>query len=168
MYGAVLRSFQKSVEPKKKKKKKKNKRQEMASEARGQLKALAEKRDLVDAELATSIDYLETCGAGMRAPLVDDEGFPRADIDVYEVRRHRQSVIRLRNDRRALSDQMERALHELHAQERVSIPPQGSVSSAPPPASFENSSAAPTPGNGRWCTYFLCEKKKKKKKKKGF
>ncbi len=34
----------------------------------------------------------------MRGQLVDSEGFPRGDIDVYSVRSARQRVLCLRND----------------------------------------------------------------------
>lgn len=43
------------------------------------------------------------------------QGFPRADIDVHAVRLDRNAVIRLTNDHKALSQQMEQLLHKLHA-----------------------------------------------------
>lgn len=43
----------------------------------------------------------------MDTPLVDPEGFPRADIDVAGVRTARVHIIRLRNDLRALLREME-------------------------------------------------------------
>ena len=33
-----------------------------------------------------------TTSAGMEEPLVDGEGFPRSDIDVYQVRHARHSI----------------------------------------------------------------------------
>lgn len=51
----------------------------------------------------------------MKEPLIDAEGFPRADIDVYAVRNARVNIIRSNNDRQALTDRIEKALHELHA-----------------------------------------------------
>jgi 26S proteasome non-ATPase regulatory subunit 9 len=73
----------------------------------------------------------------MTAPLVDNEGFPRSDIDVYQVRTVRQKVIckylhfvtyknfyetylstGLRNDLKNLTNQVESVLHNLHAQQR--------------------------------------------------
>lgn len=43
----------------------------------------------------------------MQTPLVDPEGFPRADIDVAGVRTARANIIRLRNDLQAVRDEME-------------------------------------------------------------
>ena len=37
--------------------------------------------------------YMQQAGVGMTGPLVDEEGFPRSDIDVYAVRTARNRVI---------------------------------------------------------------------------
>ena len=52
---------------------------------------------------------------GITTPLVDDEGYPRADIDVYRARTLRKRLIEIRNDRRAVLEKMERGLIELGA-----------------------------------------------------
>lgn len=51
----------------------------------------------------------------MSSPLVDPEGFPRADIDVYTVRHARAALVRLRNDHRAVVEEMARALGVVYA-----------------------------------------------------
>ena len=51
----------------------------------------------------------------MSSPLVDSDGFPRADIDVASVRTARSKIIHLRNDVRAVSDQIASALELLMA-----------------------------------------------------
>lgn len=51
----------------------------------------------------------------MTTPLVDPEGFPRADIDVYAVRHARVSLNRLRNDHRDVVDRLGRVLEEVYA-----------------------------------------------------
>lgn len=51
----------------------------------------------------------------MTTPLVDPEGFPRADIDVYAVRHARVSLNRLRNDHRNVVDRLGRVLEEVYA-----------------------------------------------------
>ena len=51
----------------------------------------------------------------MTTPLVDPEGFPRADIDVYAVRHARVSLNRLRNDHRDVVDRLGRALEQVYA-----------------------------------------------------
>ena len=42
-------------------------------------------KDALEAELKALGQVLESQGCGMEDPLVDGEGFPRADIDVYQV-----------------------------------------------------------------------------------
>ena len=54
----------------------------------------------------------------MKGALVDREGFPRADIDIYAVRTARQKVLCLQNDHKALMKLLEKKLHQLHAEER--------------------------------------------------
>jgi hypothetical protein len=51
----------------------------------------------------------------MTTPLVDPEGFPRADIDVYAIRHARVSLNRLRNDHRDVVDRLGRVLEEVYA-----------------------------------------------------
>lgn len=51
----------------------------------------------------------------MSSPLVDPEGFPRADIDVYTVRHARAAIVRLRNDHRAVVEEMGRVLQVVYA-----------------------------------------------------
>jgi hypothetical protein len=51
----------------------------------------------------------------MSSPLVDPEGFPRADIDVYAVRHARAALVRLRNDHRAVVEEMGRVLQVVYA-----------------------------------------------------
>ncbi|NXP50879.1 PSMD9 ATPase, partial [Heliornis fulica] len=57
-------------------------------------------------------------GVGMNGPLVDAEGFPRDDIDLYQVRAARHDIVCLQNDHKALMKQVEEALHQLHAREK--------------------------------------------------
>jgi 26S proteasome non-ATPase regulatory subunit 9 len=51
----------------------------------------------------------------MHSPLVDPEGFPRADIEVYTVRLARAAIVRLRNDHRAVVEEMGRLLQVVYA-----------------------------------------------------
>jgi 26S proteasome regulatory subunit N4 len=54
-------------------------------------------------------------GAGLTGSLVDSQGYPRADLDLYQVRQQRQRVNCLRNDHKALMKEIETLLHKLHA-----------------------------------------------------
>ena len=51
----------------------------------------------------------------MNTPLVDPEGFPRADIDVYAIRHARVALNRLRNDHRDVVDRLGRVLEQVYA-----------------------------------------------------
>jgi 26S proteasome non-ATPase regulatory subunit 9 len=55
---------------------------------------------------------------GMDGKLVDKEGYPRADIDLYKVREARQQIIRLRNDYKALMEKIEEEIVRVHAHTR--------------------------------------------------
>ena len=54
----------------------------------------------------------------MHEPLVDNEGFPRGDIDVHNVLIMRNRVNRLQNDHKAIMKEIEDALIAVHAQNR--------------------------------------------------
>ncbi|KAL7730480.1 hypothetical protein ACLKA6_000484 [Drosophila palustris] len=53
---------------------------------------------------------------GMNGPLVDSEGFPRNDIDIYQVRQARQTIICLQNDHKELMDQIQTLLNKYHSE----------------------------------------------------
>lgn len=59
---------------------------------------------------------------GLTGKLVDEEGFPRADIDLYAVRGARHRLHVLKTDYMEVRDQIEKELHALHAQGRVPVP----------------------------------------------
>ncbi|XP_020378246.2 26S proteasome non-ATPase regulatory subunit 9 isoform X1 [Rhincodon typus] len=80
---------------------------------------LVKKKDAIEAQIKAYYDILEGQNkAGMDEPLVDIEGYPRTDINVYEVRTARHNIICLQNDHKALMKQIEEALHQLHARDR--------------------------------------------------
>ncbi|XP_064553164.1 26S proteasome non-ATPase regulatory subunit 9 isoform X2 [Drosophila montana] len=53
---------------------------------------------------------------GMTGSLVDAEGFPRNDIDIYQVRQARQTIICLQNDHKELMNQIQTLLNQYHAE----------------------------------------------------
>mmetsp|Transcript_2444 Transcript_2444/g.5601 ORF Transcript_2444/g.5601 Transcript_2444/m.5601 type:complete len:239 (-) Transcript_2444:591-1307(-) len=55
---------------------------------------------------------------GLTGNLVDEEGFPRADIDIPTIRKHRHRLAILKTDRKALERDIEEKLHELHEAQR--------------------------------------------------
>jgi len=52
----------------------------------------------------------------MTGPLVDSEGFPRNDIDIYQVRQARQTIICLQNDHKELMNQIQTLLNQYHSE----------------------------------------------------
>lgn len=80
---------------------------------------LVRRKDELEAQIKACYELLESQkGVGMNEPLVDAEGFPRDDIDLYQVRTARHNIICLQNDHKALMKQVEEALHQLHAREK--------------------------------------------------
>ena len=77
------------------------KRQSMESEAEG-----------IISELTTSDDP-GVPPMGVDTPLVDQDGYPRGDIDVYRARTLRHRLATLRTDHRSTVDEIERLLTEL-------------------------------------------------------
>ncbi|KAJ8874287.1 hypothetical protein PR048_025133 [Dryococelus australis] len=67
----------------------------------------------------------------MKEPLVDADGFPRQDIDVYQVRHARHRIICLMNDHKALMKQIEQGLITIHSQIRESGVADGLISPQP-------------------------------------
>lgn len=67
-------------------------------------------KDSIQAALDAQYGILSSHGVGLADALVDAEGFPRADVDVYAVRHARVRVIELRNDLRAVMDKLADAL----------------------------------------------------------
>lgn len=71
----------------------------------------------------------------MTGLLVDAEGFPRNDIDVYQVRVARNQIICLQNDLKGLLKEIEKGIHAVHAEARENE--QGSSGLSPKTAGLE-------------------------------
>lgn len=57
---------------------------------------------------------------GMNESLLDVEGYPRADIDVYAVRQARHQIICLQNDLKEIMREIEKGLVTVHTEARAS------------------------------------------------
>ncbi|KAF8798959.1 hypothetical protein BYT27DRAFT_7246389 [Phlegmacium glaucopus] len=79
-----------------------------------QARALMAQKTNIEAELETHISILKANNVTMQTPLVDLEGFPRADIDIYAVRGARVRIIELRNDLKAVIDAIGKALEGIY------------------------------------------------------
>ncbi|KAH9381713.1 hypothetical protein HPB48_010532 [Haemaphysalis longicornis] len=85
-------------------------------QSKERLAQLDKRKVEIEAAIAAQNEILDANGVGMDEPLVDNDGFPRSDIDVYKVRHARHQIICLLNDHKALMKDVERALHDHHAQ----------------------------------------------------
>jgi len=61
---------------------------------------------------------------GLQGGLVDEQGFPRGDVDVYKIRTQRNRLACLRTDRKELEKEITELLHVLHGM-KDDTPPQG-------------------------------------------
>jgi len=59
----------------------------------------------------------------MTDELVDEEGFPRSDVDVLTVRKTRVRIIYLQNDLKNILKEIEEGLYNVHARARENRPP---------------------------------------------
>jgi 26S proteasome regulatory subunit N4 len=92
-------------------------------------RALMARKDALEAELEAQGSILKVNNTDMRQPLVDREGFPRNDLDVWAVRHARVRIIELRNDLAALTDEIAKALEMVYPRMPPS-PPEGEGGSA--------------------------------------
>ena len=63
-----------------------------AQEYKKLLEELTKSRELIETSLKQSILELEQMGVGPNDSLLDSEGYPRVDIDLYRVRALRSSI----------------------------------------------------------------------------
>ena len=77
------------------------------------------RKEDIEEELEAHLNTLQALGVGMDQPLVDEEGFPRADIDLYQIRESRQRVNILKNDAKDILNEIEKCLHEIHAKTKT-------------------------------------------------
>ncbi|KAI0304532.1 hypothetical protein B0F90DRAFT_1625627 [Multifurca ochricompacta] len=85
-------------------------------------RALMARKDALEAELEAQGSILKANNTDMRQPLVDHDGFPRADLDVWAVRHARVRVIELRNDLTTLMDEMAKTLETIYPRSRPEPP----------------------------------------------
>lgn len=73
---------------------------------------LQRSKDNVEAELKALSSVLDSHGVDMHTSLLTTDGFPRADIDVAQIRTARVRIIHLRNDYKDLMARIEKHIHE--------------------------------------------------------
>ena len=75
----------------------------------------------LETELQAQYDILLSHNSTMSTPLVDTEGFPRADIDIWAIRHARVRIIELQNDITAIVERIKGALEEAAAEDASAI-----------------------------------------------
>ncbi|XP_025405311.1 26S proteasome non-ATPase regulatory subunit 9 [Sipha flava] len=73
-------------------------------------------KEKLEQQLKILSEHLDSHGVGMNEPLVDDQDFPRNDIDVHQIRLTRNRFICTRNDLIALMDRIEKGLNAYFTQ----------------------------------------------------
>ncbi|KAK3940060.1 ras family-domain-containing protein [Diplogelasinospora grovesii] len=73
---------------------------------------LQRKKDIIEGELKALGGVLDSHGVDMNTSLLTRDGFPRADLDVAQIRTTRARIIHLRNDYKDLMAVIEKHLHE--------------------------------------------------------
>ncbi|KAF2813093.1 26S proteasome non-ATPase regulatory subunit 9 [Mytilinidion resinicola] len=79
------------------------------------LMELIREKDRLEAELSALGSVLDSHGVNMNTGLTTFDGFPRADIDVAQIRTTRARIIRLKNDYKGIMGRIEKGLHAHHA-----------------------------------------------------
>lgn len=80
-----------------------------------QARALIEEKKDIEEEIEAQASILkENNSSTLHTPLIDADGFPRADIDVYAVRGARVRIIELRNDLDAVMNKIAKALESIY------------------------------------------------------
>ncbi|CAK3744811.1 26S proteasome non-ATPase regulatory subunit 9 [Lecanosticta acicola] len=93
------------------------------------LRDLIAQKDDLEAELSALSSVLDSHGVNMNTSLTTIDGFPRADIDVAQIRTTRARIIRLKNDHKALMSKLEDAVHEQFATgKQEGLPTNGAMS----------------------------------------
>lgn len=84
---------------------------------REQVLKLVQEKDRIEEKINQIGEILKRNNVGMSEPLVTVDGFPRNDIDVYQVRHARHEIICLQHDLQELMDVIKKSLEELHKEE---------------------------------------------------
>lgn len=106
-----------------------------AEDALRNVRRIDGERTAIEEEISGALAVLGP--VGMEKALVDSDGFPRSDIDLYSVRTARQRVVMLRNDLKAKMHELDAALTLLHSFGPGILGP-----SKPPAATAASSTAA--------------------------
>jgi 26S proteasome non-ATPase regulatory subunit 9 len=89
---------------------------------REKLNRLVAQRDALELEADAIASELNSPGpnneppAGIKTSLIDSEGFPRGDIDLFNVKAKRQRLATINTDHKLLMKELENTLHLVHSE----------------------------------------------------
>lgn len=86
-------------------------------------RALMSQKENIEAELDAQFSILKANNSDMTTSLVDPEGFPRADLDIYAIRHARRRINELRNDYKDVMNEIEKALQAVYDPSTVAPSP---------------------------------------------
>lgn len=111
------------------------------------LKQLIQKKT----NLETQIETLSSHGssAQLGQPLVDADGFPRADVDVHGARIARHSLAQLQTDHMAVMKEIEQRMYALHAEAKRNKPAAQQSAAPSTAAAATTATRPPTTTNDR-------------------
>mmetsp|Transcript_48289 Transcript_48289/g.140830 ORF Transcript_48289/g.140830 Transcript_48289/m.140830 type:complete len:221 (-) Transcript_48289:94-756(-) len=96
-----------------------------------EFRKLEKEKEQLENEIRQLHEYLTEEGMpGISGPLVDEEGFPRADLDIYAIRKARNRLACAQTDHKEVMKKVEQALVELHAGSCVAVPRQSPAAAA--------------------------------------
>ncbi|THV00808.1 hypothetical protein K435DRAFT_854336 [Dendrothele bispora CBS 962.96] len=78
------------------------------------VRALMLQKQNIESEIEANITILKANNCDLQTPLVDRDGFPRADMDIYAVRGARVRIIELRNDLKDVTDAIAKGLEAVY------------------------------------------------------
>lgn len=84
-------------------------------ELRAQLLALNEKRGEIESEIETLVMTLRATPVGVSDSLINDDGYPRDDVDVYTIRHQRHRLACLKTDHKEIMKEIEREMLAMHS-----------------------------------------------------
>ncbi|KAF5271167.1 hypothetical protein FQA39_LY18840, partial [Lamprigera yunnana] len=87
---------------------------EDTDEIRNHVLELIKRKDVIENEIKQLNAILDQDGVGMKMPLIDGEGFPINNINIYQVRHARQKIICLQNDHKQVMKKIESGLHRYY------------------------------------------------------
>ncbi|ORY32829.1 hypothetical protein BCR39DRAFT_557392 [Naematelia encephala] len=99
-------------------------------EPREYARALMQRKDEIEKEMGALNDVLDSHGTTPSTSLLDPEGYPRADIDIYAIRHARAQLARLTTDHRTVSSLLVPALEAAFSPSFSSAGPSSSSNGA--------------------------------------